>query len=176
MPLNQELAKYYPKLLKLAEKITKGNKVDAQDLVQDLYVIILEYDQEKIKKIVENGHLVFWSARVLMNQYVRTNSAFKTKYYTKLRTENYDVKNFQYFDSIEELVEFENKLQFVKDKMNNLHEYDKLLFEIYFSSGKSIRKLAKDTGISTTSIYTTLKNVKQYLKDEVESEYKEFER
>lgn len=176
MPLNQELAKYYPKLLKLAEKITKGNKVDAQDLVQDLYVIILEYDQEKIKKIVENGHLVFWSARVLMNQYVRTNSAFKTKYYTKLRTENYDVKNFQYFDDIEELVEFENKLQFVKDKMNNLHEYDKLLFEIYFSSGKSIRKLAKDTGISTTSIYTTLKNVKQYLKDEVESEYKEFER
>ena len=176
MPLNQELAKYYPKLLKLAEKITKGNKVDALDLVQDLYVIILEYDQEKIKKIVENGHLVFWSARVLMNQYVRTNSAFKTKYYTKLRTENYDVKNFQYFDSIEELVEFENKLQFVKDKMNNLHEYDKLLFEIYFSSGKSIRKLAKDTGISTTSIYTTLKNVKQYLKDEVESEYKEFER
>ena len=176
MPLNQELAKYYPKLLKLAEKITKGNKVDAQDLVQDLYVIILEYDQEKIKKIVENGHLVFWSARVLMNQYVRTNSAFKTKYYTKLRTENYDVKNFQYFDSIEELVEFENKLQFVKDKMNNLHEYDKLLFEIYFSSGKSILKLAKDTGISTTSIYTTLKNVKQYLKDEVESEYKEFER
>ena len=176
MPLNQELAKYYPKLLKLAEKITKGNKVDAQDLVQDLYVIILEYDQEKIKKIVENGHLVFWSARVLMNQYVRTNSAFKTKYYTKLRTENYDVKNFQYFDGIEEFVEFENKLQFVKDKMNNLHEYDKLLFEIYFSSGKSIRKLAKDTGISTTSIYTTLKNVKQYLKDEVESEYKEFER
>jgi RNA polymerase sigma factor (sigma-70 family) len=176
MPLNQELAKYYPKLLKLAEKITKGNKVDAQDLVQDLYVIILEYDQEKIKKIVENGHLVFWSARVLMNQYVRTNSAFKTKYYTKLRTENYDVKNFKYFDGIEELVEFENKLQFVKDKMNNLHEYDKLLFEIYFSSGKSIRKLAKDTGISTTSIYTTLKNVKQYLKDEVESEYKEFER
>jgi len=49
MPLNQELAKYYQKLLKLAEKITKGNKVDAQDLVQDLYVIILEYDQEKIK-------------------------------------------------------------------------------------------------------------------------------
>ena len=60
--------------------------------------------------------------------------------------------------------------------MNDLHEYDKLLFEIYFSSGKSIRRLAKDTGISTTSIYTTLKNVKQYLKDEVESQYKELER
>ena len=121
MPLNQELAKYYQKLLKLAEKITKGNKVDAQDLVQDLYVIILEYDQEKIKKIVENGHLVFWSARDLMNQYVRTNSAFKTKYYTKLRTENYDDKNFQYYDVIEESVEIKNKLSFFKDKMKNLY-------------------------------------------------------
>jgi len=175
MRLNQELEKYYPKLLKLSQKITKGNKVDAQDLVQDLYVIILEYDKNKMQKIIENGHLIFWSARVLMNQYVRSNSAFKTKYYTKLRTENFDVKNFQYFDGIEELIEFENKLKFIKDKMNGLHEYDKLLFEIYFSSGKSIRKLAKDTGISTTSIYTTLKNVKNYLKDEVKSEYKELE-
>ena len=176
MPLNQDLEKCYPKLLSLAEKITKGNKVDAKDLVQDLYVIILEYDRDRIKKIVENGHLVFWSARVLMNQYVRTNSAFKTKYYTKLRTENFEVKNFKYFDEIDEHLEFENKLQFVKNKMNDLHEYDKLLFEIYFSSGKSIRRLAKDTGISTTSIYTTLKNVKKYLRDEVESNYKEFER
>tara|TARA_B110000444_G_C18842730_1_gene599904 strand:+ start:411 stop:941 length:531 start_codon:yes stop_codon:yes gene_type:complete len=176
MPLNQDLEQYYLKLLNLAEKITKGNKIDSKDLVQDLYVIILEYDRDKINKIIENGHLIFWSARVLMNQYVRTNSAFKTKYYTKLRTENYEVNNFEYLDEIDEHREFENKLNFVKNKMNDLHEYDKLLFEIYFSSGKSIRRLAKDTGISTTSIYTTLKNVKQYLKDEVESQYKELER
>ena len=44
MPLNQDLEQYYLKLLNLAEKITKGNKIDAKDLVQDLYVIILEYD------------------------------------------------------------------------------------------------------------------------------------
>lgn len=176
MPLNQDLEQYYLKLLNIAEKITKGNKIDAKDLVQDLYVIILEYDRDKINKIIDNGHLIFWSARVLMNQYVRTNSAFKTKYYTKLRTENYEVNNFEYLDEIDEHREFENKLNFVKNKMNDLHEYDKLLFEIYFSSGKSIRRLAKDTGISTTSIYTTLKNVKQYLKDEVESQYKELER
>lgn len=173
--LSLMLNKHLKKIKEVALKITNGNKVDAKDLTQDLCVIILEYDSDKMKAIIENGHLIFWSARVMINQYVRSNSAFKTKYYTKLRTDNFDVKNFQYFDNIEELIEFENKLKFIKEKMQDLHEYDRLLFEIYFQSGKSIRKLAKDTGISTTSIYTTLKNVKKYLINEAKSNYKELE-
>jgi DNA-directed RNA polymerase specialized sigma subunit len=111
----------------------------------------------------------------MLNQYTRANSNFKTKYYTYLRTENYEVKNFEYFDDIDWHKEKENKLQFLNDKLSNLHEYDKLLFQLYYSTGKSIRKLSKESGISVTSIYNTLRNVKNYLKDEVESEYKELQ-
>lgn len=174
--LNQSLEKYLPKLKEVALKITKGNKVDAKDLTQDLIVIILEYDREKILRIIDNGHLVFWSARVLMNQYVRSNSTFKTKYYTALRSENKDIKNFEYEDQIDEKIEFEHKLEFIEKKLRNLHQYDQLLFKTYFESGKSIRQLAKETDISVTSIFTTLRNVKRYLKNEVDNEYKNIER
>jgi len=173
MPLNRDITPYYDKIYDVALKITKGNVSDAKDLTQDVCVIILEYDNEKMCTIIDNGHLVFWVARVMLNQYSRSNSTFKTKYRTYLRSENFDVKNFEYFDDISWHQERENKLEFINEKLKDLHEYDKLLFQIYFSSGKSIRKLSKESGISVTSIYTTLKNVKNYLKNEVEDEYKE---
>ncbi len=171
--LNELLGKEYNKVYDIALKITKGNAINAQDLTQDVYVVMLEYDQDKLQTIYDNGHLIFWVARVMLNQYVRGNSAFKTKYYTYLRSENFEVSDLKHFDDIDWHKERENKLEFINEKLQGLHEYDKLLFQIYFSSGKSIRKLSKESGISVTSIYTTLRNVKNYLKDEVESEYKE---
>ena len=176
MQLKHDLTKYYDKIYELSLKITKGNVVDAKDLTQDVFVIILEYDTEKMNTIIDNGHLIFWTVRVMMNQYVRSNSTFKRKYYTYLRTDNFDIKNFEIFDDIEWHKEKENKLEFISEKLKDIHEYDKLLFQVYYSSGKSIRKLAKETGISATSIYTTLKNVKNYLRDEANDEYKELER
>lgn len=172
----RDFSKYYDKINELSLKITKGNVTDAKDLVQDVFVIILEYDTTKMNTIIDNGHLIFWTARVMMNQYVRSNSTFKSKYYTRLRSENFDIKNFESFDDIDWHKERENKIDFIDNKLQDLHEYDKLLFQVYYSSGKSIRTLAKETNISTTSIYTTLKNVKNYLKDEAENEYKELER
>ena len=169
------LGQEYNKIYDIALKITKGNTNDAKDLTQEVYVILLEYDQDKLQSIYDNGHISYWVARVMLNQYTRANSNFKTKYYTYLRTENYEVKNFEYFDDIDWHKEKENKLQFLNDKLSNLHEYDKLLFQLYYSTGKSIRKLSKESGISVTSIYNTLRNVKNYLKDEVESEYKELQ-
>ena len=174
--LNKSLEKHLMKLQEVALKITKGNKANADDLTQDLIVVILEYDREKMLSIVNNGHLVFWSARVLMNQYTRSNSTFKTKYYTALRSENKDIKNFKYEDEIDDKIEFDHKLEFIEKKLKNLHQYDQLLFKTYYQSGKSIRQLAKETDISVTSIFTTLRNVKKYLKNEVDHEFKELER
>lgn len=176
MPLSRDLSPYYDKIYEIALKITKNNVNDAKDLTQDVCLIVLEYDDEKMCKIIDNGHLIFWVARVMMNQYARSNSTFKTKYHTYLRSENVEINNFEYSDDIHWQEERENKLEFIQEKLQDLHEYDKLLFQIYFSSGKSIRKLSKESGISVTSIYTTLKNVKNYLKDEVENEYKELSR
>jgi len=176
MQLNKDLTHYYNKIYEIALKITKNNVNDAKDLTQDVCLIVLEYDQQKMSKIIDNGHLIFWVARVMLNQYSRSNSTFKTKYHTYLRSENVEINNFEYFDDISWHQERENKLEFINSKLKDLHEYDKILFQIYFSSGKSIRKLSKESGISVTSIYTTLKNVKNYLKDEVENQYEELTR
>jgi predicted DNA-binding protein YlxM (UPF0122 family) len=48
-----------------------------------------------------------------------------------------------------------------------LHFYDKTLFKIYYESDHSIRSLSESTSISTTSIFNTIKNVRNYIKDEI---------
>lgn len=52
-----------------------------------------------------------------MNQYTRSNSTFKTKYYTALRSENKDIKNFKYEDEINDKIEFDHKLEFIEKKL-----------------------------------------------------------
>lgn len=45
--------------------------------------------------------------------------------------------------------------------------YDKMLFTTYINSDLSIRQIAKETGISLTSVFYTIKNCKQALKKNI---------
>ena len=164
------LGKEYDKIHNIALKITKGNDIDAQDLTQEVYVIMLEYDQEKLQKIYDNGHLNYWVARVMLNQYLRSTSPFKKKHHSYLKDANAIVSDLAY-DNTEEAIQdkilFEQRLQMVEDAMKDLHFYDKTLFKIYYESDHSIRSLSESTSISTTSIFNTIKNVRNYIKDEI---------
>jgi RNA polymerase sigma factor (sigma-70 family) len=171
--LNEALAKEYDKIYEIALKITKGANIDAQDLTQECYIIMLEYDVEKMQKIYDNGHLKFWIARVMLNQYLRASSPFKKKHHTYLKDENAVVGNLSQDNSdevIAEKIEFENKLSRIYASMSDLHFYDKTLFRVYYESDHSIRSLSESTGISTTSIFNTIKNVRTYIQNEVKDE------
>ena len=164
------LGKEYNKIHEIALKITKGNDIDAQDLTQEVYVIMLEYDQEKLQKIYDNGHLNYWVARVMLNQYIRSTSPFKKKHHSYLKDANAVVSNLAHDDSeetIQDKILFEKRLPMVEDAMKDLHFYDKTLFNVYYESDHSIRSLSESTSISTTSIFNTIKNVRNYIKDEI---------
>lgn len=69
---------------------------------------------------------------------------------------------------------FEIILEKVEEEMSRWHWYDKMLFNEYVSSGKSIRTLAKETKISPDSIFQTLKNCKAKLKEVIGEDYDDF--
>jgi len=168
--LSEKLATHYSELYQIALKITKGNDLDAQDLTQEVYIIMLEYNQEKLQTIYDNGHLKFWVARVMLNQYLRSSSPFKKKHHTYLKDENAvitDLKQDNSESDISYKIETEKRLELVNGIMNDLHFYDKTLFKVYYETNHSIRSLAEATGISTTSIFHTITNVKNYIKDEI---------
>ena len=74
------------------------------------------------------------------------------------------------FDLEKELYwnEFRTKAE---DEVNSWDWYDKKLFTLYRDNKTSIRKLAKETGISFVSIFHTLKANKQKLKRLLQDDY-----
>lgn len=57
------------------------------------------------------------------------------------------------------------RIEKAKRALDELHWYDRRIFELHLS-GYTIRKLSAETGISTSSIFNTLKNVKRYIRSE----------
>ena len=72
----------------------------------------------------------------------------------------------------------ENKHAIILDKINEeintWHWYDQMLFKEYVSTGKSIITLAKESNISRSSIFQTLKNCKQRIKITVGEDWEDF--
>ena len=49
---------------------------DLKDLAQMVYLILLEYDETKLRDLWENGQMNFFIARIILNQYRSTNSPY----------------------------------------------------------------------------------------------------
>lgn len=49
---------------------------DLKDLSQMVYLILLEYDESKLRDLWDHGQMNFFIARIILNQYRSTNSPF----------------------------------------------------------------------------------------------------
>lgn len=68
---------------KLVEEICKNLGVSPKymdDLVQEIYLILLEYNQEKLQSIYDKGQFNFFLTRIIKNQYFSNTSPFFKKY------------------------------------------------------------------------------------------------
>lgn len=78
---------------KLIEELIKNMGIkdnDKDDLLQEIYMILLEYEEDKIVKLYNNNQLKFFIVRIIQNQYFSKNSPYYMKYkrYYKLVDEN----------------------------------------------------------------------------------------
>jgi hypothetical protein len=62
-------------------------------------------------------------------------------------------------DSIEEDIVLELAQPFI-DYIQTWEDYERMLFMVYVNKGVSMRKMARESGISFTSIYNTIRNCK----------------
>ena len=61
----------------MVENIAKQPlNADLKDLSQMVYVILLEYDENKLVDLWENGQMNFFIARIILNQYRSANSPY----------------------------------------------------------------------------------------------------
>jgi hypothetical protein len=70
---------------------------DLKDLVQMIYLILLEYDEEKIVDLWEHNQMQFFLARIIINQYRSSNSPFHTTY-RKFQERSCDITGMDWTD------------------------------------------------------------------------------
>lgn len=132
-----------------------------EDLRQEIALIILEYDINKIEDLTIKGKQVFkfWVVRICCNQVASKTGKMWRMYNTIIPVEDINL-----FLKDEGEVEYntDDIVKQIRGKIEKLHWYDKAILELYIEY-KSYRKVSEVTQIPHTSIFITLKNVRKCL-------------
>lgn len=160
-----KVAKHHKEWVKIANLYNVGDY--AEDIVQESYIALMKYaDENKIideKGEVRKGY-VFFTIKSLCFQYLNKRNKID-----KIGLD--DVFNLEYQDTIEEHQAFNDICLMIDDEIDNWHWYDKKLFKLYRDNDFSMRDIAKETNISLISIWHSMKNYKEVLKDKFQEDY-----
>lgn len=143
------------------KKIAKGNDL-WQDLKQELFVVLCEYDQSKIKEIIEKKQIMYFIVRILLNFYNSKTSPF----YKKFKHINDEVIDLKFIKHFEDDNSYSNELDKIElaFEQANLSWYERGIAKLYIQE-KSFRKLSAKLDIPTRSLCETMKDVKRKTHD-----------
>ena len=147
--------------IKMANSIITSKKIDAKDLIHDLYLLIYtKVDNEKIEL-----------KRIMID-----NEINKAYIYTVLKNLYHDqIKKLSIVDELETnklpIIENDNDIQLMESRIdeivNTFYWFDKKLFNLYRTKHKTIRSLSKATRISHVVVHRTIANCKKKIKEKL---------
>jgi DNA-directed RNA polymerase specialized sigma subunit len=141
----------------------------AEDIVQEMYLRLHQYANDG--RIMYNDEEVnrFYVYVTLRNLYYDYyNAKKKVQVFSLIENDESD-HNGGYNPLIDEVYNEEEGIALQKvhdmlsEEIHSWHWYDAKLCNTYFKTDDSLRKLAKETGISVTSLFNSIKNYKQIL-------------
>ena len=166
--------------MKLLEKLSKRDKdwmrmaqsfgldkETSRDLVQEMYLKLYEkttYDKIKYGDDDVNTFYVYVTLRNLFYDRKRSKVSL-----VELK------EDFEYEESSNYCKHLlEEMLEDISETIENLHWYDRKIFEIYYGNNETIRQLSEGSKISSSSIFNTLKNVRTKIKEKHKEKYQEY--
>tara|TARA_R110000851_G_scaffold71246_1_gene158649 strand:- start:1107 stop:1550 length:444 start_codon:yes stop_codon:yes gene_type:complete len=143
----------------------------------------MQMNPKTLKDIyVKDGEkgIIRYGAVVLRRSFTSVRSPYYykyKKYYTHLDSQassiTYDIvktgetsneKHLYNIPNPEEYVQWQ-KLEQIDKALENVYWYDRDVFKLYYYEGNTLSGLAKKTGISRNSLFTTIDKVREQLKD-----------
>lgn len=76
-----------------------------EDFVQEIYLILLEYDKDKLKYIIENNQINFFITRIIINQWQSSTSPFYKKYKKFYNIIDLNNNGYNVYDNIDDRFE-----------------------------------------------------------------------
>lgn len=143
--------------LEEAAKRISGND---QGLWEELLHYTLDEFLRKpnVSDIIESGGGRFYCVRIMMNSFRSTTSPFYTTYRKPTESLSEAGEEIEEEDDTQELVKK------IKDELQKLPWYDRMLFETFVDEGHTISSLARATGIPRTSISLSINRIRKHIK------------
>ena len=138
-----------------------GAKTEAEDIVQEMYIRLDKY----IKPDQQISTSFVWIT--LRNIYFD----FLKK---ETQTVELDINVSEEAIDITSIKAYENLTTLVRSEIDELHWFDKMLFQLYVTSGKSMRQLAKETKLSLSCIFYTINRTKTHLQSLLIEDYQDY--
>ena len=155
-------------LIACAFNFTK-NQNKAEEVVQTLYLQLLEMDD--LTKIIYQGQSLnqFYLYKMLKSLFVKSiNKQTPTHEITLAIEETYEGDDYMNpEDNIEHQIQ-----GYINEAMEQIHFFDRLLFETYLRENHSIMSLHKATKISTSTIWSSQQKLKKFVKHYVNEKLK----
>ena len=153
-----------------------------EDFVHETYL--------RLNKYIDNPEKIMYNETEINKFYVYVTIKNLWSDYSKAKSKYivYSIDNYtnEYiFDSSDRVVyeevnyEREEAEEYILRKINQEveswdHWYDKKLFKLYYKTDMSMRKLAKETKISVTSIFNSCKNYKEILQSKFGEDFEDY--
>jgi len=172
------------RFVEVASKYTEDKNV-IDEVVQEQMLYFMQmnkqtltdiYDKDGLEGLVKYGAVAIHRAVTSP----RSNYYYKyRKYYTKI-DDNYNTTHYNkdscYFSNKEisqipdvvcESLYRKQAIEKVEKELDGMYWYDKELFKMYYYEDNTLDSLAKKTGISRNSLFTTIDNVRKLLKEKL---------
>lgn len=163
--------KDYKYFLGFAIKQTKDKDL-SEDLVQETFLQLMTMNQHKLLIIIDSGKIKTYICKVMMVKYFSSKSQFNKKNvnYKKNKIKSDQTflehlvnKNVEIDNTTDEYVDSLHKR--IDSCLDTFDDYDRKLFQLYYQTGLSVRKLSEETGITFKSIQYTIEKVKKNIKE-----------
>ena len=167
--LDEYLNENYYKLKDIALNIA-GSK-EYEELLHFVIEELYKCDQIRLREIIEKNQMTFYAVRVMINQCHSNTSRYYykyKKYYEYHTTQTIECISADKSKSTKkQKEEIEVKLEWIDEKLKDLYWFDSEVFKLYYRKNFSLSEMAKATKINKNTLYKAIRNVKNYLKNEL---------
>ena len=141
----------------------------SEDLVQEVFLQLLTMNHHKLLIILDGGKIKTYICKIMMVKYFSKKSQFHKKYVRYSNNKVRPANNEAFIERVlNEQIEYEDGILEMEQRIDKCLDtfsiYDRDIFNIYYETGLSYRKLEKETGISQRSLRNTITKVREQIK------------
>jgi len=147
-------------LLIAARLLYKDDEQTTQDIVQDMYIRVYDYIIEgklQPNNVIINNKPHFGLIKIIILRIIQHQANNENR----LPKDDNCVLNNIVQDEVENIEEITTRIEEI---LQDMHWFDRKLFNLYVKKFNSVRKLSKETKLGHVTVYNTIKKCRNNIK------------